>query len=31
VEKVGESRHERYYLDAPKFLAKAEEKAGPRE
>ncbi len=29
VEKVGEGRHERYYLDAPKFLAKAEEKAGP--
>jgi fluoroacetyl-CoA thioesterase len=30
VEKIGEGRHERYYLDAPKFLAKAEEKAGSR-
>lgn len=28
AEKVGEGQHERYYLDAEKFLAKAREKSG---
>lgn len=28
-EKIGECQHERYYLDASKFLAKAEEKGSP--
>ncbi len=27
AEKIGECKHERYYLDARKFLAKADEKA----
>jgi predicted thioesterase len=31
LEKIGECHHERYYLDADKFLAKADEKAAPTE
>lgn len=31
VEKIGEGRHERYYLDAEKFLAKTDEKASSQE
>ncbi|MEE9519784.1 MAG: thioesterase family protein [bacterium] len=31
AEKIGEGNHERYYLDAAKFLEKAKEKAGSKE
>jgi predicted thioesterase len=30
VEKIGEARHERFYLDAKKFLTKAQEKASSK-
>ena len=31
AEKIGEGNHERYYLDAAKFLEMAKEKAGSKE